>query len=179
MARSRIALVAVAALTLATACTASERTVQLPDGRRMFLHCEGSGAPTVILDAGAMASSAAWGKVLPEVAKTTRVCAYDRAGYGRSDPGPLPRDGRAVAEDLDQLLRAAGIDGPFVLAGHSAGALYVRMFSDLRPSDVAGMVLIDPSVERQDRRFAAAFGPGAGGMEPLRARAAKCLQAAE
>jgi pimeloyl-ACP methyl ester carboxylesterase len=156
------------------------RLVRLPDGRRLNLNCSGGGEPTVILESGFGASSDAWSKVQPVVANTTRVCSYDRAGYGLSDPGPMPRDGEAVALDLNELLRAARIDGPFILVGHSAGALYVRLFSDLRPEDVVGMVLVDPSVEHQDVRLALALGrPGAGSLAPLEERAARCLDASE
>jgi pimeloyl-ACP methyl ester carboxylesterase len=91
----------------------------------------------------------------------------------------MPRDGEAVALDLDRALRAARIGGPFVMVGHSAGGLYVRLFADRRPGEVAGMVLVDPSVEYQDRRFAAVFGPGAGSLAALKSRAVACLAAAE
>ena len=91
------------------------------DGRRINVRCLGAGAPTVILESGYEADSLAWWKVEPEVARFTRVCSYDRAGAGFSDPGPLPRDGAAIAADLDKALSAAGIRGPFVLVGHSAG----------------------------------------------------------
>jgi pimeloyl-ACP methyl ester carboxylesterase len=138
----------------------------------------GHGSPTVLLESGYRGASGAWYKVQPGIARFTRVCAYDRAGYGRSDPGPAPRDGAAVARDLDAALRAAKIDGPFVMVGHSAGGLYVRLFSDLRPHDVVGMVLVDPSVEHQDQRFAAVFGPGQGGIGPLRTLAERCYEAA-
>jgi pimeloyl-ACP methyl ester carboxylesterase len=84
-----------------------------------------------------------------------------------------------VAKDLDQGLRAAHISGPFVLVGHSAGGLYMRLFADRRPKDVVGMVLVDPSIEHQDQRFAAAFGPGAGSLEGQRHRASTCLAAAQ
>jgi len=152
--------------------------VRLLDGRRLHLVCAGQGAPTVLLEGGFGATSRAWWKVQPAVAQTTRVCAYDRAGAGRSDPGPLPRDARAIAEDLSNALRRAGISGPFVVVGHSSGGLYVRAFSDLRRAEVAGMVLLDPSVEHQDRRFAEVFGPGAGSLEGLRSRTARCEAAA-
>jgi pimeloyl-ACP methyl ester carboxylesterase len=133
----------------------------------------------VILEGGYEADSGAWITVQPVLAKTTRACSYDRAGYGQSDMGPLPRDGRAVAKDLDQALRKASIDGPFILVGHSLGALYMRIFAELRAKDVAGMVLADPSIEYQDKRFAAMFGPGAGSAKPFHDAAAKCLAAAE
>ena len=133
----------------------------------------------MLLEGGYAATSLAWTKVQALIASRHRACAYDRAGYGFSDPGPLPRDGAAIARDLDLALRAARIDGPFIVVGHSAGGLYVRLFADRRPREVVGMVLVDPSVEYQDRRQAAVFGPGAGSLAPLRARAERCLAAAE
>ena len=152
---------------------------RLPDGRRLNFRCTGAGAPTVLLEGGYGADSLGWGKVRVALAKSYRVCSYDRAGAGYSDPGPLPRDGAAIARDLDRGLAAARIPGPYIVVGHSAGGLYVRLFSNRRPQDVVGMVLVDPSVEHQDRRFAAMFGEGAAGVGPLRARAAQCLAAAE
>ena len=151
--------------------------VRLPDGRRINLRCLGAGSPTVLLEGGYAATSMAWSSVEPRVAKLTRVCAYDRAGAGFSDPGPLPRDGTAIALDLDQALRAARIPGPFVVVGHSAGGLYVRLFARRRRGEVVGMVLVDPSIEHQDRRLSAIFGPGAGSLEALKARANTCLDA--
>ena len=152
--------------------------VRLPDGRRINLRCSGSGAPTVLFDGGYAADSQAWWKVQPQIAQTHRACTYDRAGYGASDAGPEPRDGAAVAKDLDQTLRAAKIAGPYVVVGHSAGALYMRLFAARRPRDVVGMVLVDPSVEHQDRRLAAVFGPGAGSLKGQHDRAVLCLAAA-
>ena len=152
---------------------------RLPDGRGLAFRCSGSGSPTVILEGGWAANSLGWGRVQPLVAPVTRVCSYDRAGSGRSDPGPAPRDGAAIARDLDDGLRAAKIAGPFVVVGHSAGGLYVRLFADRRPADVAGMVLVDPSVEYQDKRLSAVYGPGAGSLAPLRVRTAACLAAAK
>lgn len=152
---------------------------RLPDGRRLNFRCSGHGSPTVILEGGYAATSLAWTRVRTQVEKTNRVCTYDRAGYGFSDPGPLPRDGAAIARDLDRGLRAAKIGGPFIVVGHSAGALYVRLFSNRRRLEVIGMVLVDPSVEHQDTRFAETFGPGAGGVAPIRLKAARCLEAAE
>lgn len=155
------------------------RLVRLPDGRHINLRCAGAGSPTVLFEGGFAADSGAWYKVQPQVARTTRACSYDRAGSGRSDPGPLPRDGAAIARDLARTLYAAKIDGPFVLVGHSAGGLYMRVFSDRRPRDVVAMVLVDSSVEHQDARFAAMFGPNAGSTAPIRARAQRCLTAIE
>lgn len=152
----------------------ADRFARLPDGRRLHLVCEGSGTPVVLLEAGFGATAAAWSKVQPTLAKSVRVCAYDRAGYGRSDPGPEPRDGAAIAADLDQALKAEHISGPFVVVGHSAGGLYARLFADRRGAQVVGMVLLDPTVEYQDRAFAV-FGPGAGGLGPLKLATERCL----
>ena len=152
------------------------RLVGVPHHRQLNFRCLGRGAPTVLLEAGFGASSQAWGRVQPKVAQLTRVCAYDRAGYGFSNPGPLPRDGAAIARDLDAGLRAAGISGPYVVVGHSAGGLYARLFAARRRTDVVGLVFVDPSVEYQERRMAAIFGPGAGSVDGIRRRVARCLE---
>lgn len=157
------------------ASSASAELVRLPDGRRINMRCQGSGKPVVLFEGGFGAQSLAWSRVQPLVARSHRACSYDRAGYGQSDPGPLPRDGASIARDLDEGLRAANIAGPFVLVGHSTGGLYMRLFADRRPGEIAGMVLADPSVPYQEQRFAAAFGPGAGSIAGLRARHASCL----
>ncbi len=112
------------------------------------------------------------------MAEHYRACAYDRAGAGFSDPASPPRDGAAIARDLDRGLRAAAIGGPYIMVGHSAGGLYARVFADLRPKDVVGMVLVDPSVTYQDRRLAERFGPGAGSIQSLIERDSRCLAAA-
>ena len=126
-----------------------QRLVALPDGRRLNLYCAGKGSPAVILEAGFGATLWAWAKVQPLVARTTRVCSYDRAGMGFSDPGPSPRDGAAQIADLAALLAAARVPPPYVLVGHSAGGLSMRLFADAHPRQVKGLVLVDPSVEGQ------------------------------
>ena len=153
--------------------------VVLPDGRRLNFRCSGQGSPTIIFEGGYAADSNAWYKVQPALAAHFRACAYDRAGAGFSDPAPPPRDGAAIARDLDQGLRAAALHGPFVLVGHSAGGLYVRSFADLRPKDVVGIVLVDPSVTYQDRRLAERFGRGAGSIQSMIDRDSRCLAAAK
>ena len=150
----------------------------LADGRHINLRCAGSGATTVVLEGGFAATSLAWTKLVPLVTPRHRVCAYDRAGYGFSDGGPLPRDADAVAQDLDEALHVAGITGPYILVGHSAGALYVRRFADLKPHDILGMVLVDPSIPFQDRRLSAVLGPGSGSLAVARDRALQCQMAA-
>jgi pimeloyl-ACP methyl ester carboxylesterase len=97
----------------------------------------------VVIEAGWGDWSAAWSKVQSQAATTTRVCTYDRAGYGFSDPGPLPRTAERFAQELHTLLHTAGISGPYVLAAHSMGGLTVRLFAHEYAADVAGVVLID------------------------------------
>jgi pimeloyl-ACP methyl ester carboxylesterase len=112
-------------------------------GHRLHLHCAGSGTPTVLLESGLGETAAYWGWISPAVASDARVCAYDRAGRGWSDPVSVPQDGVAVATDLYMLLDRAHVPGPFVLVGHSSGAQYVRIFAGRYPEQVAGMVLLD------------------------------------
>ena len=114
-------------------------------GYRLHINCVGQGSPTVILESGLGNMSVDWANVQPEVAKTTRVCAYDRAGTGWSEPGPEPRDPQQIAHELHTLLGNAGIDGPYVLVGQSFGGLYVRMYAARYPKEVEGMVLVDAS----------------------------------
>ena len=112
-------------------------------GYQLHIHCLGEGNPTVILEAALPGASAHWGWVQPDIATTTRVCAYDRAGMGWSDPGPEPRDAQTIASELHTLLDNARIEGPYVLVGHSFGGLYARMYTAQYPDEVAGMVLVD------------------------------------
>ena len=112
-------------------------------GHRLHLHCTGSGSPTVILEPGGGGSSSDMGWVAPAVARDTRVCVYDRAGRGWSDPVDGPQDGATIAADLHTLLQRAHVPGPYVLAGHSFGGLYVQIFAAQFPSEVAGLVLLD------------------------------------
>jgi pimeloyl-ACP methyl ester carboxylesterase len=113
-------------------------------GRNLYLHCTGSGSPTVVLVSGLAETSVYWGGwVAPAVGQKTTVCAYDRAGQGRSDPPANPQDGLAVATDLHTLLDRAAIPGPYVLVGHSTGGVYARIFAARYPDEVAGMVMLD------------------------------------
>jgi pimeloyl-ACP methyl ester carboxylesterase len=105
----------------------------------------GAGKPTVILESAGGVPARGWAKVQPEVAKFTRVCSYDRAGYGWSEPGPKPRTMEQEAKELKLLLQAAGEAGPFVVVGHSQGGFNCQAFAHLYPDDVVGMVLVDAS----------------------------------
>ena len=110
---------------------------------RLHIHCVGEGSPTVILESTSDGTSANWGWVQPEVAKSTRVCAYDRGGRGWSELGPQPRDAIQIAGELHALLRNADVPAPYVLVGHSAGGLFIREYAEQYPNEVAGMVLLD------------------------------------
>ena len=113
-------------------------------GHRLYVHCTGSGSPTVVLVSGLAETSVYWdGWIAPAVAQNTTVCSYDRAGQGWSDPPASPQDGAAVASDLHTLLDRAQIPGPYVLVGHSTGGAYIRVFAARYPDQVAGMVFLD------------------------------------
>jgi pimeloyl-ACP methyl ester carboxylesterase len=114
-------------------------------GRRINLHCTGAGGPTVILMAGLFSWSVVWYKTQPVIAQSTRVCAFDRAGYGFSDPGPRPQILSDVVDDMHAALNAGPIPGPYVLVGHSLGGIEARLYAQRWPKEVVGMVLVDTS----------------------------------
>lgn len=115
---------------------------------RLHLECTGSRGPTVVLEPGAGASAATLGWIAPAVARGSRVCVYDRAGRGWSDAAASRPDGAQIATDLHTLLQRAHVPGPYVLAGHSFGGLYVMSFAAQYPEQVAGLVLVDSTAPR-------------------------------
>jgi pimeloyl-ACP methyl ester carboxylesterase len=117
------------------------------DGHRMHIRCTGSGTPTVVIDAGNACFGLEWTPIQERLAETTRVCTYDRAGYGWSDAGPSPRDGATAVAELHTLLQAASEPGPYVLVGHSLGGIHARLFTTQYPDEVAGLVLVDTAAE--------------------------------
>ena len=154
MMRTPLMTLVLALLTSATPVRAQDTDAgpppgQLVDvgGRRLHLHCSGSAAPTVVIEAGASAFAIDFALVQPDVAKAARICSYDRAGSGWSDARPDVETPLRVVRDLRALLDAAGEKGPFVLVGASRGGLYVRLFQAEYPADVAGLVLVDPAAE--------------------------------
>jgi pimeloyl-ACP methyl ester carboxylesterase len=118
-------------------------------GHNLHLNCTGTGSPTVVLEPGLGEPSTAMAWIAPDVAAATRVCVYDRAGRGWSQSAGAPQDGVQVATDLHTLLDRAGEQGPYVLAGHSAGGLYVLNFAQLFPDQVAGVALLDSMSPQQ------------------------------
>ena len=163
--RLAAAMVAASVLTVALpAADARARSVELPNGRSMYLTCRGHGGPTVILVSGYHTAANVWSAhvpgsdrtpVLPGAGRFTRVCAYDRPGtlrnvglVSRSDPVPMPRTTRDAVAELHAMLKAADLPGPYVLVGHSLGGMIVRQYANTHPRQVAGLVLVDALNEK-------------------------------
>jgi len=119
------------------------------EGRQMHVFCSGTGSPTIIIEAGASANSLGWQGLQTQLSPLTRVCTYDRAGHGWSEPRSGPRDAQTIVRELHALLDRARERRPLVLTGHSAGGLYVREYAREFPMEVAGVVLIDSSSPQQ------------------------------
>ena len=156
--------------------------VSVAPGRKLNLFCLGHGEPTVIFDAGWGEWSLTWRKVQPQVASFTTACSYDRAGLGFSDGAPLPRDTEALTNDEHALISAAGIKSPYVLVGHSLAGLSSILYADRYQAELAGMVLVDPSLAHQSQVMASI--PGLVELlapldRTVRANTAACADAAE
>lgn len=124
------------------AATAEVRTVDV-GGRSLHIECQGSGSPTVVLEAGLTGDHRTWERVVPALAERVRVCAYDRANVAPSDPAPTPRTAQDVVDDLAALLEASSEKAPFVLVGFSFGGLTSQLYAAAHPDDVAGLVLVE------------------------------------
>lgn len=125
------------------------RLVEIEKGRRLNIYCIGSGSPTVILEAGHGDGLTTWAKVQRDISRRTRVCSYDRAGFGFSDAPREPGTIQQAADDLHKLLAKAGIAPPYVMVGHSMGGMIVRLYAAQHQKEVAGLVLVDPTNEHQ------------------------------
>lgn len=140
-------------------------------GRTLNVFCSGEGSPAVIFDSGNNDPGYVWSHIQPQIAKLTRACWFDRAGYGWSDPGPFPQTSAAMSADLHALLQRAGIPTPFIFVGHSLGGLNARVYNGLYPTDVAGVVLVDAAHEDEPRRapkvVLARFAPPRGMWHPI------------
>jgi pimeloyl-ACP methyl ester carboxylesterase len=129
-------------------------------GYSLRIDCKGKGGPAVVLDAGLTYGIATWDRVLSQVAESTLVCGYDRAGIGASDdPGLMRRTGLEITDELHTLLIKAEVPAPYILVGHSFGALNVRLYASRYPDQVVGIVLVDPSHEDQTSRYAVLMSP--------------------
>jgi pimeloyl-ACP methyl ester carboxylesterase len=148
-----------------------QQLVAIAGGRRLNLYCIGSGTPTVVFDAGLGSSMSTWRHVQGQVALFTRACAYDRAGFGFSDPPGRVADATNVIDDLQSLIVAAPIATPIVFVGHSIGGLYGTLFAAMHKDEVAGMVLVDPAFAHQWEDFTAKFSDADRGAQYQRFRA--------
>lgn len=146
-----------------------QRLVRIGGRRKLNVNLSGSGGPTVILSAGGGCSTLHWSRVQGPLAGTNRVLAFDRAGMGFSDPGPLPRTTSRVVADLRAALAALDVGPPYVLVGHSLGSFDVRLFAFRHPEEVAGMVLVDPRGNNHKQRSNAAA-PSLGTIQRREAR---------
>ena len=117
--------------------------IYLIDGHKVHMNCTGTGSPTLMLESGLGNDWLIWGKVQPVLSRSTRVCSYDRAGYGYSDAQPAPRDADHIAAELHSLLLQAHITGPMVLMGHSTGGLFIRDYATRYPDGVVGLIFVD------------------------------------
>lgn len=189
MIRSALALLAAGVLTCSQTGGAQQLDASAPSaepvpgfvsvdigGRSLRYRCAGEGTPTVLIEPGGSVSLEtvfSWGKqigwavIVPQISKLTRVCVYDRAGLGRSDPAPLPRTSLDVARDLHELLDRAHIAPPYVFAGQSFGGMNARMFASLYPQTIAGMVLVDSSHPDTYPEVAKVLPPPAPGESPF------------
>jgi pimeloyl-ACP methyl ester carboxylesterase len=118
-------------------------------GRQMHIYCSGAGSPTVLIETGASASWLGWQAVQQQLSRVTRVCTYDRAGHGWSEPRSGTRDAETLVRELHALLNAAGVQRPLVFTGHSMGGLLAREYGREFPAEIAGVVLIDSSSPQQ------------------------------
>jgi pimeloyl-ACP methyl ester carboxylesterase len=126
-------------------------------GREAHLYCSGAGSPTLLLEAGLGDDFLSWRRVQPALSRITRVCSYDRAGYGWSSPLQGTRDTDHFVAELHDLVAAAHIDGPVVLMGHSMGGLVIRKYATVYPQGLVGMVFIDASTPSQTERLPKEF----------------------
>ena len=147
-----------------------QRLVKVGRRRRLNVHITGAASPTVILSAGGGCTTLHWGLVQPLMSQTNRVFAFDRAGMGFSDSGPLPRTTSRSLADLRAALKVTATEPPYVLVGHSMGSFDMRLFAFQHPEEVLGMVLVDPRGDRVFERLEAAVPSMAGDGERDRRR---------
>jgi pimeloyl-ACP methyl ester carboxylesterase len=151
------------------------RLVALPDARKLNLLCQGSGGPVVVLESGLGSGAWAWRILQPMLSAHTKVCSYDRSGYGLSPPTELSRSAGAEADDLAELLETAGLPGPYILVGHSLGGYIVRLYANRYPNRVAGIVLVDPASEHLYARYSASVPPMADARRKEETGARTCI----
>jgi pimeloyl-ACP methyl ester carboxylesterase len=158
-----VAIISAGAIYQFNATRADRRAHPIPGhlidvgGYKMHIDCIGAGSPAVILDSGLGDGYLSWRKVQPQIAKMTRACSYDRAGFGYSNSSPKPRTSKVFAQELHRLLQNDGVPPPYVLVGHSMGGYDVRLYANLYRREVVGMVLVDSSHPEQEKRLPSAL----------------------
>ncbi len=158
----------------------SERGRRIDVGtHRLYLDCIGQGSPKVILEGGAGTWSLFYRHIQDEVARDTRVCTYDRAGYGASDEGPAPRTASVLADELHRLLQTAGEEPPYLLAGHSLGGYILRIYQRRHAAEVTALVLVESGHEQQWTRLPAAVRESVKAAVPQFRAAAEAARAGE
>lgn len=133
-------------------------------GRFLFVECQGRGSPTVVIERSSGCASdndPTWLALREELLSRLRVCLYDRAGLGQSDPAPATRTIADMVADLHALLRAASIRPPYILVAHSLGALIARLYTEQYPQEVVGLVLIDATDTQATQHSLETLGPPA------------------
>ena len=160
-------VLAITGMVYQTAATESDQRKYPPPGNlidvggfKMHIHCEGEGSPTVILEAASGGTSLNWGWIQPEVQKETRVCVYDRAGFGWSESDPRSPTLARTVRNLHTLLVNANVKGPYVMVGHSLGGVYGRGFAAEYPDEVVGVVLLDEAHPQQFVKYPEMFAEG-------------------
>ena len=161
---SGLIFIAIAGAIYQAVATARDKRKYPPPGQlidiggcSVHLHCLGAGKPVVVMESGSGNFSLDWSLLQPEIAKVTRVCTYDRAGHGWSEARVTLRTVPQIVEELHTLLRVSGIEGPYILVGHSLGGLYMHYFARLYPTKTAGLVLIDSAFPDIYRHWPSAF----------------------
>lgn len=150
LSRYRVAVAAILLFAVAASCTGDEAPPRPAEGvvnigtHSLRARTQGAGSPAVVVDTGIAAGMDEWEELQEALARDFLVVLYDRAGYGGSEPGPLPRDSAREADELKALLDTLSVPGPFVLVGHSLGGLNAQVYASRNPDDIAGLVLLDP-----------------------------------
>ena len=141
---SALLLMALAGFAASSITTAQVENSVDVGGHRLFYQLHGRGAPTVVIDVGVGESFQSWLPIVSDLSQSASVLVYNRAGYGRSEMGPLPRNAKSEAADLKALLQKANLNGPYILVGHSLGGLNMQVFASAYPENIRGLVLLDP-----------------------------------
>lgn len=146
---SRLAYILLLAMLMSGCASLPNKATAQIDNRRVEYALSGNGGKTVVFENGLGGTMDWWAKVLPELGGNVTAFAYNRPGYGNSEPASTPRDGQHIAEELRLLLRAKHLPPPYILVGHSLGGLYMQLFARLHPDEVSALILVDSTHPEQ------------------------------